>query len=39
MMKRYTIGTFILDLILGGITGGLWWIYRLIKLALSVGKN
>lgn len=37
-MKRYTVGMFIIDLILGGITGGLWWIYRLIKVALAMSK-
>lgn len=37
-MKDYTIGKFILDLILGAITGGIWWIYRIIKVLLSIGK-
>lgn len=38
-MKRYTLAQFIIDLILGGLTGGLWWIYRLIKVALAIGKD
>lgn len=38
-MKDYTIGQFILDLILGAITGGIWWVYRLIKVVLSINKN
>lgn len=38
-MKDYHLSTFLIDLILGGITGGLWWIYRLIRVILSVGKN
>lgn len=38
-MKDYTVGTFIMDLILGAISGGLWWIYRIIKVLLSVGNK
>lgn len=37
-MTDYKVSTFIMDLILGGITGGLWWIYRLIKVIVSVKK-
>jgi hypothetical protein len=33
--KGYTIGTFILDIFLGAITCGLWWIYRLFKILSS----
>lgn len=38
-MKTYRLSTFIIDLILGGLTGGLWWIYRAIRVILSIGKN
>ena len=29
--KKYTLGRFIFDFILGVLTGGIWWIYVLIK--------
>lgn len=29
--KKYGLGSFIIDLLLGSITGGLWWIYLLIR--------
>lgn len=38
-MKDYRVGTFILDLILGAFTGGIWWIYRVIKVLLAVSNN
>lgn len=38
-MKDYTIGMFIMDLILGACTGGLWWIYRIIKVVIAVGNK
>lgn len=38
-MKTYRLSTFLIDLVLGGITGGLWWIYRIIKVVLSIGKS
>ncbi len=37
-MKDYKLSTFLIDLILGGMTGGLWWIYRIIKVVVSIGK-
>ena len=30
-MKHYGFGRFLLDLFLGLITGGIWWIYLLFK--------
>lgn len=30
--KGYSLGTFILDLVLAFCTGGLWLIYRLFKI-------
>lgn len=36
-MKDYKLSTFLMDLILGAFTGGIWWIYRVIKVILSVG--
>lgn len=30
--KPYTLGTFLLDVILGICTGGIWWIYRLFRI-------
>lgn len=38
-MSDYKLSTFILDLILGGLTGGIWWIYRIIKVVLSTKDN
>lgn len=38
-MKEYKLSTFVMDLILGACTGGIWWIYRVIKVALSIGKD
>lgn len=38
-MKDYKLHNFIVDLILGALTGGLWWIYRVIRVALSIGKE
>ena len=38
-MKEYTLGTFILDLILGACTGGLWWVYRVIKILVGLSNN
>lgn len=38
-MKDYKLGTFLMDLILGAFTGGIWWIYRVIKVILSVGNK
>lgn len=38
-MKDYTIGTFIMDLLLGCITGGLWWVYRIIKIVVGLGNK
>ena len=38
-MKNYHLSTFLMDLILGALTGGIWWIYRIIKVILSVGRN
>ena len=31
MNKRYGIFRFLVDLILGCLTGGLWWLYLLFK--------
>ena len=31
-MKKYTLGTFILDMILACLTGGIWLIYRLFRI-------
>lgn len=39
IMKDYTVGTFIMDLILGACTGGIWWIYRIIKVTVSIGNK
>lgn len=38
-MKDYKVGTFIMDLLLGAITGGLWWIYRIIKVCVTIGNK
>lgn len=38
-MKDYKLGTFLMDLILGAFTGGIWWIYRAIRVVLSVGNK
>lgn len=38
-MKDYKLSTFLMDLCLGGITGGIWWIYRVIKIIVGIGKN
>ena len=38
-MKTYKLSTFLMDLILGAATGGIWWVYRFLKVALSIGKN
>lgn len=38
-MKDYKVGTFIMDLILGAITGGLWWCYRVIKIAVTMANK
>lgn len=38
-MKDYKLGTFLMDLTLGAFTGGIWWIYRVIKVILSVGNK
>lgn len=38
-MKDYKLSTFLMDLILGAFTGGIWWIYRVIKVILSVGSK
>lgn len=38
-MKNYNVGTFVMDLILGSITGGLWWIYRIIKVCVTMGNK
>lgn len=38
-MKDYTIGTFLMDLLLGAMTGGLWWIYRIIKVVVNLGNK
>lgn len=38
-MKDYKVSTFILDLILGAFTGGIWWIYRIIKVILAVSNS
>lgn len=37
-MKTYKLSTFLMDLVLGAMTGGVWWIYRLIRVALSIGR-
>lgn len=37
-MDDYTLRDFIFDLILGCLTGGLWWIYRIIKALTNMGK-
>ena len=29
--KKYTLGRFIFDFIMGLLTAGIWWIYVLIK--------
>lgn len=29
--EEYTLGNFLFDLFLGFLTGGIWWIYRFIK--------
>jgi hypothetical protein len=31
-MKKYSLGTFILDVVLASLTGGLWLIYRLFRI-------
>ena len=31
MKKNYTFGRFLVELILGLLTGGLWWIWMLFK--------
>lgn len=31
-MGKYTIGKFVLDIILASFTGGLWLVYRLFRL-------
>lgn len=38
-MKNYTVGQFVLDLVLGAMTGGIWWIYRFIKVIITVGNK
>ncbi len=38
-MKDYKVTTFLMDLILGCITGGLWWIYRIIKVVIGLGNH
>ena len=38
-MKDYKLSTFLMDLILGALTGGIWWIYRIIKVVVSIGKK
>ena len=38
-MKDYKLSTFLMDLILGSLTAGVWWVYRLIKVAITIGKN
>lgn len=38
-MKDYKLSTFVMDLILGACTGGIWWVYRVIKVVLSIGKE
>lgn len=38
-MKDYKLHTFLIDLLLGGLTGGLWWIYRIIRLILAISKS
>lgn len=38
-MREYKVSTFIMDLILGCITGGLWWIYRIIKIIVMMGNR
>ncbi len=30
--KPYTLGTFLLDLILGSCTCGVWWLYRIFRI-------
>ena len=32
MDDEYTLKNFLFDLILGCMTGGLWWIYRFFKI-------
>ena len=29
--NRYGLGRFLVDLILGCVTGGLWWLYLVIR--------
>lgn len=31
MKNSYGLGKFLGDAVLGALTGGLWWIYRIIK--------
>lgn len=31
-MKKYSFGTFLLDIVLASLTGGLWLVYRLFKI-------
>ena len=38
-MKDYKVRTFIMDLIVGCITGGLWWIYRIIKVVVTMNNK
>lgn len=38
-MKDYKLSTFVMDLILGACTGGIWWVYRVIKVVLSICKE
>lgn len=38
-MKKYTIWRFLLDLFLGAITGGIWWVYLLCKALFNVSHN
>lgn len=38
-MEDYKLSTFVLDLFLGAITGGIWWIYRIIKILVGLGHK
>lgn len=38
-MKDYKFSTFVMDLILGAITGGIWWIYRIIKIVVGFSNK
>lgn len=30
-MKKYTIFSFLFDIIFGVVTGGIWWVYKIFK--------